>query len=104
MELADAVTFAKLAVTFAKLVTEPVPDAPVNAQAPLFVEAIARLIAEATALQGATHAFAVRRFDNPDAPTLLSIWPDVYGARWESSRWEQDSKIKHDYVPVRVVF
>lgn len=28
----------------------------------------------------------------------LSAWPDVYAAKYEATRWEQDTKIPHDYV------
>jgi hypothetical protein len=29
---------------------------------------------------------------------VLSAWPDVYEAKFEALRWEQDMKIEHDYV------
>ncbi len=29
----------------------------------------------------------------------ISAWPDVYDAKFEADRWEQDSKIPHDYIP-----
>jgi hypothetical protein len=40
----------------------------------------------------------VVRIHRPDGAEILSAWPDVYGAKFEATRWEQDSKIKHDYV------
>jgi len=42
--------------------------------------------------------WVVRRFDDPVSPTILSAWSDVYDAKFEATRWEQNSKIKHDYV------
>ncbi len=29
---------------------------------------------------------------------IVSAWLDVYEAKHEAARWEQDSKIPHDYV------
>jgi hypothetical protein len=48
----------------------------------------------------AVHVFIVRKFtQGPEQkPEILSAWTDEYAAKYEASRWEQDSKIKHDYV------
>ena len=48
--------------------------------------------------------YVVRKF--PEGPPamgedkpfeILSAWTDVYAAKHEAARWEQDSKIPHDY-------
>lgn len=45
----------------------------------------------------AQFAWIVRRLD-AEGPVTLSAWPDEYTAKYEASRWEQDSKQPHDYV------
>ena len=44
--------------------------------------------------------YVVRRYpEGCDKPfEILSAWTDVYAAKHEASRWEQDSKVPHDYV------
>lgn len=29
---------------------------------------------------------------------IVSAWADVYAAKHEAMRWEQDTKVAHDYV------
>jgi hypothetical protein len=45
----------------------------------------------------AQFAWIVRRLE-ADGPVTLSAWPDEYAAKYEASRWEQDSKMPHDYI------
>lgn len=49
---------------------------------------------------GAVLVYIVRKFtQGPEQkPEILSAWTDEYAAKHESTRWEQDTKIKHDYV------
>jgi len=36
--------------------------------------------------------------NDPKPCEVVSAWADVYAAKHEASRWEQDSKIPHDYI------
>ena len=40
----------------------------------------------------------VVREKNEGEVKVLSAWSDVYAAKYEAARWEQDSKIEHDYI------
>lgn len=44
--------------------------------------------------------YIVRKFtQGPEqTPEILSAWTNEYAAKHEATRWEQDSKIRHDYV------
>jgi hypothetical protein len=49
--------------------------------------------------------YVVRRFPEgvpamgEDKPVeIVSAWSDVYAAKHEASRWEQDTKVAHDYI------
>lgn len=33
----------------------------------------------------------------------LSAWTDIYAAKYEAARWEQDSKVPHRYVTATLV-
>jgi len=45
--------------------------------------------------------YVVRRLD-PNGIVLLSAWFDPYAAKFERNRWEEDSKVPHDYVVASV--
>ena len=46
--------------------------------------------------------YVVRRYGK-DGIEILSAWPDTYEAKFEADRWEQDSKVRHDYVKGELV-
>lgn len=46
--------------------------------------------------------FVVRRYPHPEGRAgefeVVSAWTDIYAAKHEATRWEQDTKVPHDYV------
>lgn len=44
--------------------------------------------------------YVVRKFSEGrnKPPVIVSAWADVYEAKYEATRWEQDSKVPYDYV------
>lgn len=44
--------------------------------------------------------YVVRRFPEgrEKPPVLVSAWADIYDAKHEALRWEQDTKVPYDYV------
>ena len=50
-----------------------------------------------TTFTRAVRAYIVRRKE-VDGHTILSAWPDEFEAKYEAARWEQDSKVSHDYI------
>jgi hypothetical protein len=40
----------------------------------------------------------VRRHDPKHGIIMHSAWPDIYQAKFEAARWEQEDKVTHDYV------